>query len=41
LMLRGAIEDEERRGRFAAVYVIAAFVTVIMTYASVPPKTTG
>jgi heme exporter protein C len=35
LMLRGAIEDEERRGRFAAVYVIAAFVTVIMTYASV------
>lgn len=35
LMLRGAIEDEERRGRLAAVYVIAAFVTVIMTYASV------
>jgi heme exporter protein C len=35
LMLRNAIEDEERRGRFAAVYVIAAFVTVIMTYASV------
>jgi heme exporter protein C len=35
LMLRGAIEDEERRGRFAAVYVIAAFITVIMTYASV------
>lgn len=35
LMLRGAIEDEERRGRFAAVYVIAAFVTVILTYASV------
>jgi heme exporter protein C len=35
LMLRGAIEDEEKRGRLAAVYVIAAFVTVIMTYASV------
>lgn len=35
LMLRGAIEDEDRRGRFAAVYVIAAFITVIMTYASV------
>ena len=35
LMLRNAIDDEERRGRFAAVYVIAAFVTVIMTYASV------
>jgi heme exporter protein C len=34
-MLRGAIEDEEKRGRFAAVYVIAAFVTVIMTYGSV------
>jgi heme exporter protein C len=35
LMLRGAIENEERRGRLAAVYVIAAFVTVILTYASV------
>jgi heme exporter protein C len=35
LMLRGAIEDEERRGRLAAVYVIAAFVTVILTYARV------
>jgi heme exporter protein C len=35
LMLRGAVEDEERRGRFAAVYVIAAFVTVLLTYASV------
>jgi heme exporter protein C len=35
LMLRGAIEDEDRRGRFAAVYVIAAFITVIMTYISV------
>jgi heme exporter protein C len=34
-MLRGALEDEDKRGRFAAVYVIAAFVTVIMTYASV------
>jgi heme exporter protein C len=34
-MLRGAIEDEERRGRFAAVYVIVAFVTIIMAYLSV------
>ncbi len=34
-MLRGAIEDEERRGRFAAVYVIIAFVTIIMTYISI------
>jgi len=34
-MLRGAIEDDERRKRYAAVYVIAAFVTVIMTYISI------
>ncbi|MCA9873202.1 MAG: cytochrome c biogenesis protein CcsA [Ardenticatenaceae bacterium] len=34
-MLRGAIEDEERRGRFAAVYVIVAFVTIIMAYLSI------
>ena len=34
-MLRGAIEDEERRGRFSAVYVIIAFVTIIMTYISI------
>jgi heme exporter protein C len=34
-MLRGAIEDEERRARFAAVYVIAGFVTVIITYLSI------
>jgi heme exporter protein C len=34
-MLRGAIDDEERRGRFAAVYVIASFVTVILTFASI------
>jgi heme exporter protein C len=34
-MLRGAIDDEERRGRFAAVYVIISFVTVILTFASV------
>lgn len=34
-MLRGAIEDEERRSRFAAVYVIVAFVTIIMAYVSV------
>lgn len=34
-MLRGAIEDEEKRGRFAAVYVIVAFVTIISTYVSI------
>ena len=34
-MLRGAVEDNDRRGRFSAVYVIAAFVTVLMTYVSI------
>jgi heme exporter protein C len=34
-MLRGAIEDEGRRARFAAVYVIVAFVTIITSYLSV------
>lgn len=34
-MLRGAVEDEEKRGRFSAVYVIAAFVTIIAGYLSV------
>ncbi|MCA9971806.1 MAG: cytochrome c biogenesis protein CcsA [Anaerolineales bacterium] len=34
-MLRGAIDDEEKRGRFAAVYVIVAFVTIITTYVSI------
>lgn len=34
-MLRGALEDEEKRGRFAAVYVIVAFVTIIMAYISI------
>jgi heme exporter protein C len=34
-MLRGAIDDEERRARFAAVYVIVAFVTVILTFVSI------
>lgn len=34
-MLRGAIDDEEKRGRFAAVYVIAGFVTVIITFLSI------
>ncbi len=34
-MLRGAIEDEEKRGRFAAVYVIVAFLTIILTFLSV------
>ncbi|MCA9898773.1 MAG: cytochrome c biogenesis protein CcsA [Ardenticatenaceae bacterium] len=34
-MLRGAIEERERRGRFAAIYVIVAFVTIIMTYISI------
>jgi heme exporter protein C len=34
-MLRGAVEDEEKRGRFSAVYVIAGFVTVLITYLSI------
>jgi heme exporter protein C len=34
-MLRGAVEDNEKRRRFAAVYAIAAFVTVLMTYLSI------
>lgn len=34
-MLRGAIEDEDKRGRFSAVYVIAGFVTVIITFLSI------
>lgn len=34
-MLRGAIEDEEKRGRFAAVYVIVAFVSIILAYVSI------
>jgi len=34
-MLRGAIDDDDRRGRFAAVYVIAAFITVLMAYVSI------
>ncbi len=34
-MLRGAVEDEQKRARFAAVYVIAGFVTVIITYLSI------
>lgn len=35
LMLRNAVEDEEKKRRFAAVYVIAAFVTTIITYGSI------
>ncbi len=34
-MLRGAVEDEEKRSRFSAVYVIVAFVTIIAAYLSV------
>jgi heme exporter protein C len=34
-MLRGAIEDPDRKARFSAVYSIAAFVTVIITYYSI------
>ena len=34
-MLRGAVEDDEKRRRFAAVYAIFAFVTVLMTYLSI------
>ncbi len=35
LMLRGALEDEEKRRRFAAIYVIVAFLTVILTFLSI------
>lgn len=34
-MLRGAIDEEEKRGRFAAIYVIVAFVTIILAYVSI------
>lgn len=34
-MLRGALEDEEKRARFSAVYVIIAFTTIIMSYFSI------
>ena len=34
-MLRNAIEDVDKRRRFAAIYVILALVTVILTYASI------
>ena len=34
-MLRGAIEDDEKRARFAAVYVIFGFITVIFTFLSI------
>lgn len=34
-MLRGAVEDEEKRARFSAVYAIIAFITIIMAYVSI------
>ncbi|HID53274.1 MAG TPA: cytochrome C assembly protein [Anaerolineae bacterium] len=34
-MLRGAVEDAEKRGRFAAIYVIISFITIIMAYVSI------
>jgi heme exporter protein C len=34
-MLRGAIEDEEKRGRFSAIYVIVSFITIILTFVSI------
>ena len=34
-VLRGAIDDSERRARFGAIYVFIAFATVIVTYGSV------
>lgn len=34
-MLRGAIEDPHKRARYAAVYAIISFVTIILTYASI------
>jgi heme exporter protein C len=33
-MLRGAVEDPDRRRRFAAVYSIVGFVSVILTFVS-------
>jgi heme exporter protein C len=35
LMLRAAVDDEDKKRRFAAVYVIAAFVTTLITYGSI------
>lgn len=35
LMLRGAIDDPQRRARFSAVYGIVSFVTVPLTFASI------
>ncbi len=34
-MLRGAIEDPHKRARYAAVYAIVAFVTIILTFVSI------
>ncbi|MFN2137376.1 MAG: cytochrome c biogenesis protein [Candidatus Promineifilaceae bacterium] len=34
-MLRGAVDDEERRARFSAVYVIISFLTIILTFVSI------
>lgn len=34
-MLRGAIEDDNKRARYAAVYAIVAFVTIILSYISI------
>lgn len=34
-MLRGAIEDPHRRARYAAVYAIISFITVILAYLSI------
>ncbi len=34
-MLRGAIEDDHRRARYAAIYAIISFVTIILTYISI------
>jgi heme exporter protein C len=34
-MLRGAIEDDHKRARYAAIYAIVSFVTIILTYVSI------
>lgn len=34
-MLRGAVDEPHRRARFAAVYAIVAFVTIILSYLSI------
>lgn len=34
-LLRGALDDPEKKRRFSAVYLVAAFATVVITYGSI------